>query len=58
MVENICKKFILMNKGEIVKESTINALDGSLEDEFFALVNSLNLAHEESLEEDEDEAED
>ena len=57
-VQNICKKFILMNKGEIIKESTINALDGSLEDEFFNLVNDLNLAHEESLEEEDDEAED
>ena len=57
-VQNICKKFILMNKGEIIKESTINALDGSLEDEFFNLVNDLNLAHEETLEEEDDEAED
>ena len=52
-----------MNKGEIIKQSSINALDGSLEDEFFTLVNELNIAHEETLEddmpeEDDDEAQD
>ncbi|MBR0414904.1 MAG: ABC transporter ATP-binding protein [Clostridia bacterium] len=57
-VENICNKFILMNKGEIIKQSTINALDGSLADEFFELVNALNIAHEETIAEDEDEAQD
>ena len=57
-VQNICNKFILMNKGEIIRQSNINTLDGSLEDEFFELVNSLNIAHEEEITEDEDEAED
>lgn len=57
-VQNICNKFILMNKGEIIKQSAVDALGGSLEEEFFTLVNSLNLAHEETLEEDDDEAQD
>ena len=62
-VQNICNTFILMNKGEIIKQSSLNALDGSLEDEFFNLVNELNIAHEETLEddmpeEDDDEAQD
>lgn len=58
-VENICNKFIIMNKGEIVKESGVEALSGSLEDEFFDLVNSLNLHEsEEEIAEDDDEAQD
>ena len=57
-VQNICNKFILMNKGEIVLERAIGELDGSLEEEFFELVNSLNVAHEEEIAEEEDEAED
>lgn len=57
-VQNICNKFILMNGGEIIKQSAIDEIGGSLEDEFFNLVNALNIAHEEELPEDEDEAED
>ena len=53
-VQNICTTFILMNKGEIIKQSSLNALDGSLEDEFFTLVNALNIAHEETLDDDEE----
>ena len=58
-VENVCNRFIIMNKGKVIKESTPDKLDGSLEEEFFELVNSLNLNEsDESITEDSDEKED
>ena len=58
-VENVCNRFIIMNRGEIVKESSPDALDGSLEEEFFELVNSLKLNEsDEELMEEADEKED
>ncbi len=57
-VQNLCNKFIIMNKGEIVRESSVDEINGSLEEEFFELVNSLNLNEEEEVLEDDDETQD
>ena len=58
-VQNLCNRFIIMNKGEIIKQSTPDKLDGSLEEEFFELVNSLKLNEgDEEILEDDDASED
>lgn len=61
-VQNLCNKFVIMNRGVIVREDTVSDLgEGSLEDEFFEIVNSLNLDESQPLEqtdEDNDEQKD
>ncbi len=43
-VENLCNKFVILNKGEIIKKANIKDIEtGSLEDEFFDIVKQLNL---------------
>lgn len=55
-VQSICNKFILMNKGKVIKESLVEEASGNLEEEFFELVTSLNLDESgEHLSEEDDE---
>lgn len=54
-VESICNRFILMNKGKIIKESLVEEIGGNLEEEFFKLVTSLKLNEDDTVSEEEDE---
>ena len=55
-VQSICNRFILMNKGKIIKESLVEEVGGNLEEEFFKLVTSLKLdEHDEVIAEEENE---
>ena len=54
-VQSICNRFILMNKGKLIKESLVEEIGGNLEDEFFNLVTSLNLNESDSISEEDDE---
>lgn len=57
-VQNLCNRFIILNNGQIVKESYVDELNGSLEEEFIELVSSLNIDTSDEIVEEDDEAQD